>query len=55
MNSPEVFQTFPAHARSDLGKTKQWDRVGTDRANWRAGAVAALYVLMFEFRSGPLC
>ena len=43
MNSPEVFQTFPAHPRLDLSKTKQWDRVGTDRAYWRAGAVAALY------------
>jgi hypothetical protein len=52
MNSPEVFQTFPVHPRSDLSKTKQWDRVGTDRAYWRAGAVAALYVLMFEFRQG---
>ena len=54
MNSPEVFQTFPAHPRSDLSKTKQWVRVGTDRAYWRAGAVAALYVLMLEFRDGAL-
>ena len=55
MNSPEVFKTFTAQARWDLSKTKQWDRVGTDRAYWRTGAVAALYVLMFEFRQGPLC